>query len=78
MNTEELQAEIQHLRRRLAEAATLLEALANSDMCYNDSSGDLECQWCNLACHVEYTMRPMASDHDKDCPVRLASLWLQV
>ncbi len=78
MTEAELQAEIQHLRRRLAEAIPLLEALANSDMCYNDSSNDLECQWCNLACHAEYTMRPTPSEHDKDCPVRLASEWLQV
>ena len=66
MNTED---EVAHLLRRLAEAATLLEALANSDTC-----NDL-CQWCSLSAYVE---RPKPSDHDKDCPIRLASEWLQV
>lgn len=76
--TEELRAEVQHLRRRLAQAIPILEALANSDMPYNDNSGDLECQYCNLAQHSEFTMRAKPSEHDKDCPIRLASEWLQV
>lgn len=72
------ESEIQHLRRRLAEAATLLEALANCEMPYNDVTCDRECLWCNLAQHSEYEMSVRPNDHDKDCPIRLASEWLQV
>lgn len=70
--------ELQYLRKRLADAATLLEKLANADMPYNDDSGDYECQFCNLAQHCEYEREVWPQDHDKDCPIRLASQWLQV
>ena len=73
-----LEEEVAHLRRRLTEAATLLEALANSDMYYNDANGDYECLYCDLAQHSEYERKVWPSDHDADCPVRKASEWLQV
>ena len=71
MPQEELQAEVAHLRRRLAEAATLLEALANSD-----NNRSRTCEWCTLI--SKFSVRPKPSEHDADCPIRLASEWLQV
>ncbi len=64
-------------KERIQQAVALIQTLADTEMVYNDNTGDLECPYCLLACHREYTMRPSQLDHDKDCPIRLACLWLQ-
>lgn len=61
----------------LQDAIPIIQAMEMSELVYNDSSGDLECHYCNLACHHYYTLRPAPLEHDRDCPIHLAAVFLE-
>ena len=61
----------------LQQAVPIIEALANSKPAYNDNSGYLECQYCPATSRT-FTEPPLSlEDHHEDCPVRLATTWLE-
>jgi hypothetical protein len=54
----------------------IAQAMADSEMVYNDNSGLTECCYCTTTRQI--MVEPLQpQQHDEDCPVRLAAAWLE-
>lgn len=61
----------------LQQAIPIIQAMATSKPTYNDNSGYLECPYCPATSRT-FTEPPLSlEDHHEDCPVRLATAWLE-
>lgn len=63
----------------LRQAVPIIQNMATSELVYNDNSGYCECHYCTLS-GVGFDNRRAEikpTDHDQDCPIRLAAAWLE-